>query len=118
MPVGYGEYCMPSNDNHYRERTQAGKVRQSYKEGKPYRCHDCKRNIFRRRWGGRVEDDVLILHHITPLPWGGSSEEKNLIPLCNRCHDIRHAEMRLAPELPLFRERTIVGYRKGSVFTE
>ncbi len=67
---------------------------------------------------GRNEDDALIQHHIRQLINGGDSSKSNLVKLCNKCHDKRHAELRIKPELPLFRKRKVVGYQKGAVYTE
>lgn len=78
-----------------KERAIASSIReQKYKDGKVYYCRDCGRKIYRRKWGGRVNDDVLILHHKTPVPRGGKSIPSNLVVLCNRCHNQRHADQR------------------------
>ncbi len=106
------------NDNHGSERYIAGRFRESLNQDEPYYCKDCGRAIYCNKWRGRNVNDVLILHHEIPLLWGGTSAPDNLVLLCNECHNKRHAEFRLKPELPLFRERIIVGYRKGSVFTD
>jgi 5-methylcytosine-specific restriction endonuclease McrA len=103
------------NDENYLEQRKANDIRQSLEEDKVYLCKDCGRSVY---LNGRNKDNSLILHHKKPLLCGGTSNKRNLIILCNDCHKNRHFELNLKPELPLFRKRKVIGYRKGGVFTE
>lgn len=108
---------MVVSDENYHERGRATKFRSTLKEGKAYRCQDCGRKIYVRKYD-RYAEDVLVVHHIARLLDGGVSDEKNLAFLCNDCHNKRHAEIREKPELPLFRKRRVIGYGKGKIYTE
>ncbi len=106
---------MVLSDENHAGRYASAQFRRSLKEGKAYRCKDCGIKVYLRE--NRWEDDALIIHHIKPLISGGTTNNANLVILCNECHNRRHEELRIKPELPLFRKRKVVGYGKGIVYT-
>lgn len=103
---------MVLSDENNPERNRAAEFRSTLIEGKTYH-----RKIYVRKYD-RFAEDALIVHHIVRLLDGGTSDDGNLTNLCNECHNKKHAEMRVNPQLPLFRKRRIIGYRKGAIYTE
>lgn len=54
-----------------------------------YACKDC--DWTRKQWN-RDDPRHLELHHLKQHVHGGANKPKNLLTLCNVCHDTRHAE--------------------------
>ena len=39
------------------------------------------------------DDTDIMTHHVVPLCFGGKSEYDNLVTLCRKCHEKKHAEL-------------------------
>lgn len=52
-------------------------------------CADCKKDV----------SDYWEVHHDVPISDGGNNEPKNLVLLCQKCHDTRHGRIRKTREV-------------------
>ena len=100
--------------NYNQERIKAFQYREALKVREFYQCKDCGKKLY---FNDRNNDDSLIVHHVIPIINGGITEESNLVILCNDCHDKRHRDLRVKPELPLFRIDAPTKYYKGGYST-
>jgi hypothetical protein len=62
-------------------------VRRSVLRRDGYRCKDCE---WHHELWNPSDPRHLEIHHLTEHAKGGSNDEKNLVALCNVCHDERH----------------------------
>ena len=60
------------------------KLKDTKKSRQRESCKDC---------GKRLRGNLGHLHHKTPLSMGGTNELRNLVLLCNQCHQNRHTHL-------------------------
>lgn len=71
-----------------------------HKNGASYAQLRHRENGAGRRWGLRNAScdncgstELLRLHHIVPLAWGGKTSEENIATLCETCHRKAHKKL-------------------------
>jgi len=95
IPKGRRKYCGGKCGYEYRFETRTYSVvswmeiREKILVRDQYKCQDC----------GAGRDADLEVHHNIPIYLGGEEfDEKNLVTLCEKCHDKRHGKKRQGKE--------------------
>jgi 5-methylcytosine-specific restriction endonuclease McrA len=71
-----------------------------HKNGTSYEQLRHRENTAARRWGLKNAScdrcgstELLRIHHIVPLAWGGKTSEENIATLCEVCHRKAHRNL-------------------------
>ena len=80
----------------------------------PQNWDEIRKEVYRRgQWTCQrcgTKNTRLYAHHLIPLSEGGSNEPKNLITLCEKCHEDMHFHMRYGKTLGTLSTLLIISY--------